>query len=472
MFVLGILFFISLLKGSQSYLKLPLGTQRFNFKKNEYHKKIKLDLPEQQMSIVKKINGFYGLIGPDVKMKDANNIYKLFMGDGIIQGCFFDNGELTFTRQYVKTDKLLYEEKNGKIPQNNFYHLLFMLLNEVKLLPNILGLANTVIMKIKNFSRGINNPQNRFYALYERDLPYEINIDFINKQISTIGKVDIYGLKHFSAHSIVNDERDMVESIDYDVMKNHFIYHLLNNDLQLYKTINIKTQYMPVIHDFISTNYSVIFTDSPLTMEHSKMNVNEIPVSLVVGKPTFINVLNKVSSDVSKYQFNNSFYVFHYAQWEEDDYHISIYAPVYDELELSKIDIHGFYRKIYIHKFTGEVTMEKNPVLEKLNLDFPVKFGEDKVILRNIKDRICDGFVICKGLDIVHKIFLENRFACGEHRVFEIEGKPYLISYTFNINNNKEGFITIIDLDTYKIIEIPLGTELYFGFHSIYCDNK
>ena len=44
MFVLGILFFISLLKSSQSYLKLPLGTQRFNFKKNEYHKKIKLDL--------------------------------------------------------------------------------------------------------------------------------------------------------------------------------------------------------------------------------------------------------------------------------------------------------------------------------------------------------------------------------------------------------------------------------------------
>jgi hypothetical protein len=202
------------------------------------------------------------------------------------------------------------------------------------------------------------------------------------------------------------------------------------------------------------------------------MNIQELPVKLLPGKPSYINVLNKRTLNLDKYKFNNSFYIFHYADWEEDDYHINIYAPIYDDLELSKIDIFGAYRRIHINKFTREVTMEKNPVLEELNLEFPVKFGKDKVILRNMKNRICDGFVICKGIDIIHKIMLDNRFACGEHRVLQIDDKPYLISYTFNINNNQESFITLINLEDYGIIEIPLNNELYFGFHSIYCDKN
>ena len=86
-------------------------------------------------TIVEKINGFYGLIGPNVNMNNnIDNLYELFTGDGIIQGVFFDKGKLTFIKHLIKTEKVLYEEKNGKIPTNYIFTMILLLLNKIKLL--------------------------------------------------------------------------------------------------------------------------------------------------------------------------------------------------------------------------------------------------------------------------------------------------------------------------------------------------
>jgi carotenoid cleavage dioxygenase-like enzyme len=45
---------------------------------------------------------------------NLDNLYDLFTGDGVIQGVFFEKGELTFVKHFVRTEKLEYEEKNGK----------------------------------------------------------------------------------------------------------------------------------------------------------------------------------------------------------------------------------------------------------------------------------------------------------------------------------------------------------------------
>ena len=44
-------------------------------------------------SKIKKINGFYGLAGPDVNISKINNLYDLFTGDGIVHGVFLENGD-------------------------------------------------------------------------------------------------------------------------------------------------------------------------------------------------------------------------------------------------------------------------------------------------------------------------------------------------------------------------------------------
>ena len=101
-----------------SFIKNKKNTNLNNFK--DMKENIELDLNSREKNIIKKINGFYGLIGPNIEMNnnDIKSLYDLFTGDGIIQGVFFNKGNLTFVKHLIKTEKVLYEEKNGKIPKN------------------------------------------------------------------------------------------------------------------------------------------------------------------------------------------------------------------------------------------------------------------------------------------------------------------------------------------------------------------
>jgi hypothetical protein len=108
----------------ECFLNIKFGN-KINVKEKEINQKLIYKLPPYKQNIVNKINGFYGLIGPDVNMSTVNNLFDLFIGDGNIQGVFFDKGNITMIKHFVRTDKLLYEERNGKIPNSNFVKLLF-----------------------------------------------------------------------------------------------------------------------------------------------------------------------------------------------------------------------------------------------------------------------------------------------------------------------------------------------------------
>lgn len=144
----------------------------------------------KKQNVVKNINGFYGLIGPDINVHNFKNItslHDLFSGNGIIQGVFFDKGKITFVKHLIRTEKLIFEEKYGKIPKDPLIILLFFIFNKIDLLPNIMGVSNTAFININN----------KIYTLFERDYPYLIDINFNNKTINTVGKQKIKNLEYF-----------------------------------------------------------------------------------------------------------------------------------------------------------------------------------------------------------------------------------------------------------------------------------
>lgn len=65
----------------------------------------------QTTSFLPKISGFYGLVGPNIDKKKVNTLYELFIGDGVIQGVFFDKGKITFIKHVINTEKIQYEKK-------------------------------------------------------------------------------------------------------------------------------------------------------------------------------------------------------------------------------------------------------------------------------------------------------------------------------------------------------------------------
>ena len=143
-----------------------------------------------------------------------------------------------------------------------------------------------------------------------------------------------------------------------------------------------------------------------------------------------------------------------------------IYAAMYDHIDFSELNIQGRYRKLVIDKNKNIVTIEKKEELENLDMDFPVCY-EDKVIFRNIKDKICEGFVICRNLEIIKKIYLENRIVLGEPRVINLNGIPYLLGFVTDMSVSM-AYILLINLRDYNQIEIPIGEHIKYGFHSFF----
>ena len=441
-----------LLPFAWGWIGFPHG-RPFRIADQEIHKSILYKVPDDQTRVLKGIQGFYGVVGPDINMSNVNTLYDLFTGDGLVQGVFFDNGHLTFVRQYIRTDKLLWEAAHGRMPTDFINTAIGMVFYRLRMMPNMMGMANTALLQT---DIGI-------YALYEQDLPYEINVDFDKKRVETRGRTQVPGLFHFSAHSKYNIDNRSIETMDYDILTHTVTFFIVSGSLLPRRRFQIRPTYMPVVHDFVSTPKSFVFCDSPLTFH---CLAKRIPVRFMTNAPTFFHTVDKGTGIHRTFQSTESFYIFHYADSIETEDKIEIYASLYDTLDFSKIDIQGRYRKVVLDKQSGGVEIIRNPVLETMNLEFPIDYGKLRIFLRNTKNAM-DGIVICEGLEIVRIIDLDDKYISGEPRVIYLEDNAYLMALAYS-KKGTDGFLLLIGLDNNKRIEIPLYENLTLGFHSIF----
>lgn len=408
-------------------------------------------------SKIKQINGFYGLAGPDVNISKIKSLYELFTGDGMIHGVFLENGKIEQITHKIQTEKIKYETIHGKFINHISMQPIYMFLNKIGLLPNTMGLANTAFMKVLD----------RFFILFERDLPYEIAVDFENKTVDTIKKVNIEDLDNFSAHSKVNAISGKIYSLEYNVILNRVSCLMLNTNMEVIQKIAVKSKYIPVIHDlwYLERSNSTLFTDSPLEFSFKQMFNSKIPVVFNPKKPTYIRVISHKDNKQTVYISKVAFYLFHYAEVVETDNDIIIYAPIYFDMGFDKLKIHGMYSALILNKKSKEISIYRNPELENYNLDFPIKWG-NYVILRNIKRNRINGFVICKGVNIIRQIFLKDRYIYGEHMLYERDGFSRIMCFGYDTMDNRYFFL--INPETGELFEFQLKKQLNIGFHSIF----
>ena len=432
-----------------------MGLRPFKIETREVRTTLKTKDP-----IFNKLGGFYGLIGPDVDTSNVRTLYELFTGDGLVQGVFIDKGNITFVKHFVRTEKLLFESIHGRFSKNIMMTPLYVLLNKLGCLPNVLGLANTAFLDLLQST----DTGRHMFALFERDHPYQLYVDFENQKVSTIKKKSIPGIAHFSGHSKIIDYT--IHTIDYDVVTNKLYYIRLNRIFGELSKAAIQMNYIPLIHDFaiIPKTNGVVFIDAPFSWDLKKA-FTQIPVVFDATKPTYICLYDPITKMNRRIVSKDSFYIFHYADVVEHCGAIDIYAPLYDHVDFSSLDISGKYRKIRVLP-SGKVVIKKSPALERMNLDFPQKWGS-YVILREIQDKCIVGFVVCKGLDIIRRIRLPHgRKFCGEPAVVEIDGSPYLVGLAYD--EKQLGYFTIIGIFTDKYAEQDVASSLTIGFHSIY----
>jgi len=406
-------------------------------------------------SIIKNISGFYGLVGPDINKNAISTLYELFTGDGVIQGIFFDNGNMTFVKHYIKTEKWVHESNYGKFSKNVFLLPFYIAAYKMNMIPNILGLANTAFLTIRD----------KTFVLFERDYPYQIHLDFIKNQISTLKKVVINNVNTISGHAkFISDK---IYSIDYNILFKNVRLSQFDGDFREMDSKTIGVHYLPVIHDFAVINNAVLFLDAPLQFYLPlPFSFYSIPIRSNLKKPTYLHLYNYTTRLHTEYYSDESFYIFHYGDVSAADGLIEIYCPVYDDLQFTSLNLEGKYRKLTLDLLSKRINIEKNPVLEKMNLDFPIKWGE-YVILRLIVNRKIAGFVICRGLEVVRKIDLPaNRAFSGEPTLVDISGVSYLMGFSYDKSDN--GYLSLVGLEGDSYVEVDLGIEPLIGFHSAF----
>lgn len=425
--------------------------------------RINIDISDKIRTKINNVNGFYGLIGPDVNMFNATSLFQLFMGDGAIQGVFFNNGNLTYVKHHIQTEKLEYEKRNGRIPKDPFTYALFIILSKLRLVPNHLGLANTAMMNVNNTT----------YALYERDLPYELQIDYHKKKIRTLNRKYIPNVQSFSGHTKYNN--GFIETIDYDVSRQCVDYYIFHTNLTEKYKKTIRTNYMPIVHDFITNDRYVILTDAPIIMDLTQVIKTSLPVKFDKNKPCYFHVLNKTSDTIESYIYDKGVYMFHHSHTQEDDTNIYLYTCVYDNFSYLSLNIKGSYRCFVLNKKTKIVSIITNENTEKYNLDFPTMY-KNMTILRNLVhdgdiSRI-NGFVMCEGLSIVKTYLYEDvNFCGGDPNIIDIKGSPYICSFGYS-SDRKKHYLCLIPLYGEEPIFIDMPVKTNIGFHSIFMHSN
>jgi Retinal pigment epithelial membrane protein len=422
------------------------------------------------------LKGFFGMVGPNIKVKKTTPMFELFKGDGIIQGVFFENDTMYPVKHIIRTDKVLYKEKYISRNPSELKTKISNLIHDIKianrrsLFPNILGSANTALLSVEN----------KTYALFEQDLPYEIKIDFENKNVTTVDKIELteihnhIGPYRFSGHTKYNSMEKVIHTIDYNIFTRTVTYYKLDTNFTILHMLVKKMDYMPIIHDFyVLETGDVILIDSPFKMwpflkkqfHNPRSILHHIPLVLRKDLPTNIHILGNTHS---KFSTDAGFYCFHFGQVFETEDTVRICAPLYDEFDFNSLNINGRYREIVIKKDFGSCYLRTSPILETMNLDFPVRCNKSgNIILRRIIDGRIAGFVVCNGLEIERVIDLPDSVSIfGEHCVKEIDGAAHIMAF------GKDGSLVLVNMEKDNDVSImPVFEDgVTLGFHSIFIE--
>jgi hypothetical protein len=272
----------------------------------------------------------------------------------------------------------------------------------------------------------------------------------------------------------------VIESIDYRIFARNVLYYTMDENLTKVLTKNtIKTRYIPIVHDFLSTRDSIVIVDSPLVFDFPKLFNGKIPIRFEKTLPTYIHVLHKNTGHVSTYKLYSPFYLFHFAKYVDTFKQLEIYAPLYDDIDFDTVKIKGRYRKIVIDKCHNTAYVCSNLETEKYNLDFPVEDTLGNIILRNIERRKINGYVrVDNNMAITQKWMFDDIFFCGEPIAVRLNNKNGLIAFG---NNNGEsnsydlpptpptlpGGLVLLNMEDGTVVKISVNNSLTMGFHTV-----
>ena len=444
-------------------------------------------------------NKIYAQIGSNPKFISNFQSYTWLDGDGMIHAVCFNKSSLTYHNKWIETRKINFENKmNRKIFMNigNFYDyngifnfIIFSIKTFLKMIPPVKGTANTALFKSKN----------RIFALYEGDMPYELEFTENPFNVITKSYMELENITSLTAHPLIDKKRNLnyiYTYNNYDWKDGKLIFNVFNEDMKFISQKNISLINNGIIHSITNTEDKIIVADMP--MKFSLFNLLNFEQPLYFDKEGITRFgifdIDKMN-DPEWYYFDENFFIFHFAKSFETETEYIIYACLNKDLNMKTImkfeekkkkqkREDSILREIRINKKTKKTSIKYNRYLEYIeNIEFPyfLDFPQPSIVDENIlyacifdaEKAYIRGVLKINIKDFRNTkpdifLFPENTFGTAEFQPVKINNKEYLMGF---IDKENQHSISLINIKKKKIESIDIPARIPPGFHSI-CFEK
>ena len=442
-------------------------------------------------------NSFFAQIGSNPKYTEDED-YHWFDGDGMIHGIYFNNSMLTYQNRWIQTKRFQIENKWNK--------KMYLYFGELKGLKGLYQIIKYTTMEILGFipqakgtaNTALLNWNNRIFALHEGDMPYELEINYSDLNISTKSRFEHPSIYSTTAHPIIDKYKDLLYLYgynNYDFSYGNFIFNVFDKNMNLLNQKNISLINNGMTHDVAFTGSEIIIPDMPLKYDVSRILKEQLPLYFDKenGKTRFGVYNINMKSEPRWFDFDENFFIFHFSKAYKGLNKYLIFACVMDNLFMEDfVDLDNMHNEehvirgnirlkaIELNEKTNETRIIENGFLENLNLDFQYNLDFPIVSKLNSDYIYCTIFDSAMGyikgfLKIstnnfsisMPKVYLfeKGKYANSEPQIVVIDNKEYLITFT---NDDNKSYISLIDIENGKLEEIVIPTRIPPGFHSIY----
>ena len=399
-------------------------------------------------------NSFFSQIGSNPRHVDDED-YHLFDGDGMMHSIFFNGSYLTYQNKWIQTKRLQVETKwrrkmylyFGELKgwKGLFQILKFSMMQLLGFLPHAKGTANTAMLNWKN----------RFFALHEGDMPYELSLNYEFPNIDTLHRINISNVYSTTAHPIIDKRKNLLYLYgynNYNFMDGKFIFNAFDENMKHVIQHNISLINNGMVHDVGFTGNHMIIPDLPLKYDPSLILNEKLPMYFDKQHGvTRLGVFNvHTCDDPHWFTFRDNFFIFHFSKAYAKKNEFVVFACVMDDLHMedfvdldssSSNIVRGNIRlkRFHLNTLDNTTKIVQNPYIEHLSLKFPYNLDFPVISTKNRRYIYCTIFDSSTGYI---RGYIRSDTCKFESR------KPSIFLFENGVYGNSEPQPVIIELNT------------------------
>ena len=412
--------------------------------------------------IPKHIHGLYVRNGGNFR---GGNAPHYFVGDGMLHGIWFENGQPKHYRNRWVQTSLIKEGRKPSIDKAD-------------------NMSNTSIIAYGG----------KLLSLMEIGFPYEINSDLSTKGVY---RFDNTLEASMTAHPKVHPSTKNLQFYGMSFFSNPFLhYREANQDGQITKRIDLDLPSSSMQHDFQRTENYVIFLDLPIVFSKTKAIIGQFPYSWQGERYNArIGLLPRSgnAADVRWFDIKTGF-CFHTANaFEKKDGTVVVQLSHFQKLWVrSPYDV-NFPSNLYQYHIHPKKGIISEGPCDDLRVDFGLVdsrfagiehqksfFSTLTPTGKEVTDPVRFSGVVCysQGGTRLSQFTYSDEYDCGEFTFIPRsedapEGEGHLIGFVYN-RREDTSTLDVFDAENVSagpVARVHIGNRVPFGFHGTFVNN-